>query len=136
MRVFECNTLLIDFFKDDNFLLVKRQDSNKTDIDEYKKQIREWRLIIEKYRPEKQLVDYSEYSFPITPELQQFTNENLLKPAYGAGIRKVAFLIAHDLFAQMSVEQIMKQDTGKIFEIRYFDNFEKAKDWLLMKVNS
>ena len=77
------------------------------------------------------MVDFLEYSFSISPELQQFTNENLLKPAYEAGIRKVAFIIAHNLFAQMSVEQIMKQDTGKMFEIRYFDDFKKAKDWLL-----
>jgi len=131
MRVLKDNTLTIDFFKEDNFLLVKRRSNKNTNEQEYKKQIIDWSRIIEKYNPVKQLVDYSEYNFTITPELQQYTNENLLLPAYKAGIRKVAFLIAHDLFAQMSVEQIMNQDTGKMFEIRYFDDFEKAKSWLL-----
>ena len=131
MRVFERNTLIIDYFDVDKFLLVKRKSNKKTNEEEYIEQIKVWKKIIETYNPEKQLVDYSEYNFSITPELQQYTNENLLKPAYEAGIRKVAFLIAHDLFAQMSVEQIMSQDTGKMFEIRYFDNFEKAKKWLL-----
>ncbi len=133
MRVLNQDTLTIDYFKEDNFFLVKRRDTDNPSEEEYKKQVKEWRTIIEKYKPAKQLIDYSEYKFSVTPKLQKFTNENLLKPAYKAGIRQVAFLIAHDLFVQMSVEKIMQQDTGKMFEIRYFDDFHKAKKWLLKK---
>ncbi|MEN8119215.1 MAG: STAS/SEC14 domain-containing protein [Bacteroidota bacterium] len=132
MRVFEHSTLSIDYFKDDDFFIVKRFVSDSTDKDEFKKLINEWRATIEKYKPKKQLIDYSEYNFKITPELQQYINDNLMKPAYEAGIRKVAFLLSHDLFSQMTIEKTMQKNTGHLFEIKYFNNFQKAKDWLLI----
>ena len=131
MRVFEHSTLCIDYFKEDDFLLVKRFVSDSSDQDEFKKIINEWRMTIEKYKPQKQLIDYSDYSFSITPELQQYINNQLMKPAYEAGVRKVAFLISHDLFAQMTIEKTMQKNNEEMFEIKYFDNFKKAKDWLL-----
>jgi len=131
MRVLEHKTIVIDFFPDDHFFLIKRFDSAEESAKTYKTIIDEWRQVVEKYKPKKQLIDYSDYSFKITPELQQYTFENLVKPAYKVGVRRVAFLIAHDLFAQMSVEEIMKKDTGEMFEVRYFDDFQKSKEWLL-----
>ncbi len=131
MRVFEHSTLCIDYFKEDDFLLVKRYVSDSTDQDEFKKIINKWQITIEKYKPQKQLIDYSDYSFSITPELQQYINDQLMKPAYEAGVRKVAFLISHDLFAQMTIEKTVQKNTEEMFEIKYFDNFKKAKDWLL-----
>jgi len=131
MRVFEHSSLCIDYFKEDDFLLVKRFVSDSSDQDEFKKIINEWRITIEKYKPQKQLIDYSNYIFSITPELQQYINNQLMKPAYEAGIRKVAFLISHDLFAQVTIEKTMQKNSEEMFEIKYFDNFKKAKDWLL-----
>jgi hypothetical protein len=131
MRVLEHKTIIIDFFPDDYFFLVKRFDSDDESDTNYKTVIDEWRQVVEKYKPKKQLIDYSDYSYKISSELQQYTFENLLKPSHKVGVRKVAFLIAHDLFAQMSVEEIMKKDTGEMFEFRYFDDFQKSKEWLL-----
>ena len=133
MKVLKKGTLTIDYFIDDNFLLVKRVDTENKDNEYYKEQILEWKSIIEKFKPERQLIDYTDYTFPITPELQKFTNENLLEDSYKIGLKKVAFLISHNLFVQMSIEKIMDKDAGKMFDIKYFDNFKKAKDWILKK---
>ena len=131
MLVFEHDTLRIDYYRDQDYFLVKRFVSDSTDKDEFKEVINQWRSVIEKYKPLKQLIDSSEYNFTITPDLQQYINDHLLKPAYEAGLRKVAFLLSHDLYAQMTIEKTMQKETGKMFAIKYFDNFINAKDWLL-----
>ena len=127
MRVLKKGTLTIDYFIEDNFLLVKRIDTENKNHEYYKEQILEWKSIIEKFKPEKQLIDYTDYTFSITPELQKFTNENLLENAYEVGLKKVAFLISHNLFVQMSVEKIMNNEVGKMFDIKYLMILKKLK---------
>ena len=131
MRVYEHSSLSIDFISQDGYFIVKRTVSNDTDETEFKEVINNWRTTFEKYKPTKQLIDYSEYSFSISPELQQYINENLMKPLYKDGMRKVAFLLSRDLFAQLSIEKTMQKESGQLFEIKYFDDFDKAKNWLL-----
>lgn len=131
MRILERKNIVIDFFSDDHFFLIKRIDIESDKDTDYKETIDEWRLAIEKYKPKIQLIDYSDYNTKITNDLQKYTYEKLVKPAYIAGVRKVAFLIAHDLFAQMSIEELMQKATDEMFEIRYFDDFQDAKNWLL-----
>jgi len=131
MRVYEHSSLCIDFIKEHDYFLVKRIVTNITKENEYKEAINNWRIACEKYKPTKHLVDYSEYSFSITPEFQQYLDNHLMKPLYKAGLKKIAFLLSHDLFAQLSIEETMQKETGKMFEISYFDDFEEAKKWLL-----
>jgi len=46
----------------------------------------------------------------------------LLAPALAAGMQKLAFIISRDLYAQVSLEQLMQEREGKKFILKYFEN--------------
>lgn len=85
---------------------------------------------IEKYRPSKLLV-HSEYlNFPITPDLQEWIANNIFPRAATAGLKKIAFVRPSDLFAQVSVEQLMEEDKVQHFTTRFFPNAREARKWI------
>lgn len=45
------------------------------------------------------------------------------------GMKKMAFIVPSNAFAQMSVNNF-KEDANKIVSIRYFDDIQKAKEWM------
>jgi len=130
MRVFTDEVLTIDYFSDQNYILIKRLGDVETDMEKYKYITRKWLDMIKKYTPEKQLVDYSELLNPIKPEYQKYAQENLIIPAIKISVKKAAFVIARNLFVQMSLEQTMSKSSD-ILQFRYFSDFNKAKNWLL-----
>ncbi len=130
MKVFTDEFLTIDYYSDQNYFLVTRKGEQNIDFETYKYIIDHWLNTVKKYKPQKQLVDYSELLVPISPEHQKYAQENLIIPAVKISIKKTAFIISRDLFAQMSVEETMARKAGDL-EFRYFSDFNKAKEWLL-----
>lgn len=45
------------------------------------------------------------------------------------GLKYMAFVVPSNVFSQMSVENFKKQ-SGDTIQIRYFDDVEKAKEWM------
>ena len=82
------------------------------------------------HKPTFQLVDYLNFFKPIPVNMQKWINENLLAPSYEAGLKKVAFIISRDFYAQVSLEQLMLEKEGKKFRIKYFGNETDAEKWL------
>ncbi|MBN1251550.1 MAG: STAS/SEC14 domain-containing protein [Bacteroidales bacterium] len=130
MRVFEHSEMSIDYFSENNCILIKRLAKKDTDDETFKELILEWISQIKIYKPEKQLIDYSNYDYYISDEMQIWINENLIKPAYLAGMKKVAFVLSRNYYSQVSIEETMKKKEAALFEIEYFDDFEKAEEWL------
>ena len=129
MIVYKDKYLTIDYFSDENYILVKRYASEDISFEIYKKITSEWLNVIKKYKPSLQLVDYTDLINPLKPEFQKYAYENLVIPAVKISIKKSAFIIARHLFAQMSIEEIMSKSSD-ILEYRFFSDFNKAKDWL------
>jgi hypothetical protein len=130
MRVFENNELTIDYFADKSYFRVVRQGKMEISEDEYKSLMLKWVQEIKFYKPTYQLVSYMNYYKPITPHMQVWINENLVGPAFNAGMKKVAFIISRDFYVQVSLEQTMKEKEGQKFKIKYFDNEIDAENWL------
>lgn len=130
MRVFENNYLTIDYFEDKSYFKVVRQGTSEIGEEEYKKYILQWHDEIEFYRPVLQLVNYLNFYRPIEPHMQRWLNENLIGPAFDAGMKKVAFIISRDFYVQVSLEQTMAEQEGKRIKLKYFDNELDAEKWL------
>ena len=130
MRFFENPEMIIDFFSKTNSLFVRRLVKKNTDDESFKKLVLEWKAQIEIYKPKKQLIDYSNQEYYISDKMQEWLNENLIKPALMLGMNKVAFLVSHNYFSQISIEKTMQKKEGSKFEIQYFDDLKKAENWL------
>ena len=66
----------------------------------------------------------------ITTDLQEWLAEKVFPRAAASGLKKIAFVVPDDLFASVSVEQLMEEDTKKTFITRYFKDEIRARQWL------
>lgn len=83
------------------------------------------------YKPKKLLINTKSFNYAITPELQEWTDENIFPKYLEAGVTKIAIVVSQDFISSISVEQTMGEEKGKSFDTQYFDNDTSAKEWLL-----
>ncbi|WP_299460084.1 hypothetical protein [uncultured Microscilla sp.] len=77
------------------------------------------------------LVNTLKFDFPISPELQQWYNENIVPMHLSAGITRMAFLLPDDFYAQLSIEQTMAEQQAKAQVTQYFNDYAEAEQWLI-----
>lgn len=64
-------------------------------------------------------------------EDQDWTNENVLFPISGAGVRKVAIVIPEDVYNHLAISSIMVKGKGRFkFDSQYFVTRADAYTWL------
>ena len=110
-------------------LLWKPETENMTD-DEFKEIM--LKFVDEFHRkPTGGIHQMQEMGFTISPELQEWVDENVSKPAWEAGAKKIAFVLSSNIFASVSAEQTAEQEITSKMEVQYFDNEDEAMKWLL-----
>ncbi len=62
-------------------------------------------------------------------EMQEWMNKEILTIA--VNFKKSAYIVPTELFAQVSVEQTMEEETGQKIVQQYFENEDEARKWLL-----
>lgn len=97
--------------------------------EEFKKEMEIFADLTEKHKPEKELVHLLEMNFVIDPEIQKWMNEKIF-PRYAGIIKRMAFLVPKEIFAQAAVEQTMEDEAGQKFTQKYFKTEEEARQWL------
>jgi hypothetical protein len=97
--------------------------------DAFKNEMEAFVKLVEEHKPKRELVDTLDMAYVITPEMQEWMNKTLF-PRYVNILEKVAFLVSPNIFAQVSVEQTMKEETGQGFTARYFEDGNEAINWL------
>lgn len=96
----------------------------------YKEELLKLVQLIENQKATKQLIDTLNFHFTIDLDLQSWTDEYVTKRNKEVGIQRVAFIIAEEIFSQMSIEQTMDEEEGKAMNIRYFTTEQEARKWL------
>jgi hypothetical protein len=91
--------------------------------------------VIEKLKPKFFLSDSREQYITIVPQMQEWVAQNIYPRWYGAGLKKLAIAIPHELVANLSMQQVVDEVEGikeaSAYEIRYFESDVSAKRWLL-----
>ena len=82
------------------------------------------------YKASKMYVDINNLHFTISPELQRWTNEQIVQGLISHGIEKIAYKVSTDIFAQISVEQALEEDNTQKFPARFFEDEFSAFNWL------
>lgn len=98
----------------------------------YKKEMLDAYSLIEKYKPKYKINDATKFLFPITPEIQQWTQEVIISISHQCKLIKSAIVISEDIFSQVSIEQTMEEAQSTLV-IGYFKNLEIAKEWLFQE---
>ena len=97
----------------------------------FKDQLNKFRELIVQYKPKGVTVDTTKFLFPLTPEIQQWVGETFFPPIIAVGVKKYALQVSPDIFAQVSVESVIEEESKDQFITKYFDNLESAKQWVI-----
>ena len=117
------NSLIIDKF------LPATEDMKQ---EEFREEMNIFVEMCEKHKPESELVHLLDMKYVIALKDQEWMNKEVF-PKYANIIKRMAFLVPEELFAQVSVEQTMEEDAGQKFLQQYFENEDKARKWLIEK---
>ena len=108
------------------------ETSESMNEEDYKQEMQKNAEEYERYAPSKSLVDLRNFLFTISPEAQVWTDHEIFPRFLNAGLKKIAFVVSPDLFAQISLEQMMEENNANLgFESRYFDHYFQAREWLV-----
>ncbi len=131
MRVYSSQYLHIEFFPEQELIEMTWLPATKgMTEEEYKEQGFAFLEQMTALQPKKIISDSSELYFTITPDLQDWTNQTILPIGIAGGLNKIAHVVSKDIFAQVSVEQLMEEVAQTDFSARYFGDKESAKEWL------
>lgn len=92
--------------------------------------------ICEKYKPKYWLVDNRTLLYMITPDIQEWIDQELTPRFLKAGLQKMAVLHNEDFekpsFENVAMEQLMEEENTKdAWKTQFFTNEEKAYRWFL-----
>ncbi|SFF53185.1 hypothetical protein [Thermoflexibacter ruber] len=106
-------------------------DSEKMSEEDFKAEIEAEKKALEEVKPKNILADTLQMGFAIPPNLQEWHNGIIFPVFQGIGLQKLAILVSHDLFVQVSIEQLIDEEKSNTdLKTRYFDSEENAINWL------
>lgn len=85
----------------------------------------------ERHQPARLFIDLRNLRFIITPDLQEWTAQEIAPRT--TSLKRMAILVSNDIFAQVSLEQLMDEEgiADRYSAPRYFESEAEAKQWLM-----
>ncbi len=118
-------------YEQENSMFIEKflpSTTNMTD-DVFKKEMSLIYELIDKKKPKFVLINLMNMKYVIGLEMQEWMNKEILTIA--VNFKKSAYIVPTELFAQVSVEQTMEEETGQKIVQQYFENEDEARKWLL-----
>ncbi len=132
MEIYKSDYLQLVYVKDDELIeMIWFSESTHMSDEDYKKECLAYLDAVTKFRPSKAIPDMREMQFPITLELQEWTNQTIFPVLLESGVSNVGIVMSAEIISQLAVEQTMEEVEGIKFTTRYFDDKEEAKSWIL-----
>jgi hypothetical protein len=130
-RLFENSTFSLDY--DESKSLIVQHWFGDLDEKQYKENMLilvEW---VQQLPPVHFNIVYPNLTFPIVPDLQDWTAENVFIPTKRKGLKKAAFIVPQEVYEQiiiefLSIEQTM-EESQNLFETKYFISEQEAFQW-------
>jgi len=97
---------------------------------QYREYVLEFAEFIKKKRPKNVIVNTKKFDFIINVTTQTWLIENLYPVYAELQIEKHAIICSTDFVAEISIEQVLEEEVTHPFENAYFEDLEKAKEWI------
>lgn len=131
MDVYNSKYLHIAFFAGQLLLEATWLSETKMmNTEECKQEFLNYRDVVLKRRPMRIIVDTSNMFFTLAPKIQDWINQNIFPSLLNVGVKKTAFVISKDFFAQLSTKQVLTEIEGRKLT-GHFKTKEAAKTWVL-----
>lgn len=131
MKVYESAYQIIYFFEDKKLLQKEWLLTTEYMPDPaFQSEVEKIAEMQEKYKATKFHDNTTNFAFPISPKLQTWVNETIFPRFITAGLMRYAIIVSQELIAQLSIEQTMEEENASKFQVKYFENPDKAHQWL------
>lgn len=97
---------------------------------EFQENVRLQNDVLLEYKPKKILAKTLDMQYTISPEEQEKHNDIILPTFKAIGLEKLAIVVSQDLFTQVSISQIIDDDTAAGYQSNYFEDTASAMEWL------
>lgn len=130
--IYENRYLNLSFDTDRSLLaLIWQPETINMYTADYKEQTNVIRDTFIEHRAARLLADTRKLNFPITPELQAWTNEHLTYVLQQNGLERTAVIMSEDFISQLAIEQIADDvEADQRSDYRFFSDYNEALDWL------
>jgi hypothetical protein len=122
----------IQYAPETGILLCEWNDSEGYTLtdDIFKEEMLHYASIVEKHQAPKLLLSLRQGNYGLVPSTQEWVATTIAPRTIAAGQRKIAMVLADDLFTKVSLEQLMEEGDIPLIHQQYFDNREQALVWL------
>ncbi len=132
MQVYQSPYLQINLYLEDSLIeLIWLPATKDITTEEYKNEHVELLKVVLEHKIVKVLANTKDLGSVVTPEVQEWMNENIFLPAMENGFNKIAIILSNEFFTQLSIQQAMEEEIGQRITTRYFDELEQAREWIL-----
>ena len=117
------------------FVITWHQASGDISPEEYKNSALVFKEVYSGFKGKPILHDMRNFQYIITPKEQEWIAEEIMADLVANyNLRRMAFILPEDLFAQTSTEQVseeIKEAADDVFKSNFFDDPVKGLEWLL-----
>lgn len=132
MKILEQNEVVKIEYDEERSLFKHTWNDKSQNLDDelYKANVLFVNKWLPKIKTELHLIDTSNFRFVIPPDVQEWAAAKSFPILAAHKVRKMAFLLSHDLFAQVSLEQLVGENQFSDIEVMYFETEDAALEWL------
>lgn len=127
--IYQSEEMLIEL-NDDIKLCEITLKHHEDQLELFKSNLQDFLDLIEQHRVTKNLWNLSNFQIVIDLELQEWIDAIINKKEIELGVEFEAFVMPQDLINQLSIEQTMEEQHGKIIETAFFSDKNEALEWL------
>jgi hypothetical protein len=97
---------------------------------------------LRQYNPPYVVINLVELRFVVTPELQEWVNQEIIPHFFNSGVKKIAYIMPTEFIEKLSIEQVHDevattlQNEGAETQTNYFDNESEALRWFTQQASS
>lgn len=132
MKLLEQNETVKIEYDEASSLFKHTWNDNTSDLDDdlYKENVLFVNKWVSKVKADFHLVDTSQFRFVIPPEVQEWVANIVFPELATQQVKKLAFLVTSDVFAQVSIEQFVEENRVADVKVMYFEDEKSALAWL------
>lgn len=129
-KIFEDKFQIINYYPNNSIFACIWQNTDEMKDDDYKNGLRKQVELVEKYKVKKELFDTTNFTFPITPDLQEWTDNEIYTKKHELGVKQFALVVTSEMLAQLSLEQALEEGKAHLFNPKFFDSRDEALQFL------
>jgi len=131
-NIYQSNFLAIDYQQEHSlFTFTWNENSMNLDDELLKGELLKEVECCKQYRVKRLLIDTVFFQYALSPEMQTWMDVEIFAKCMEYGVNKIAVVLSKDLFAMVSIDQVMNEELASNIQSKSFDDKKAAHRWLI-----